>query len=196
MKQFNKDELLHGFKSGDIKAFDQVYYRYYEPLFCHSFSFVRDQMVAEEIANDALMKTWKNREKITDYACLEGFLFNNARLLSYNYLRWRKVRKVKFVDVLPDEWTNSMISNPIAYNNILEAIDEVLAGLNPEYQLIAKCWLFEELALNEIARRVNKAEQTVRNIKGEIWKMLKEAVKRMDLPLLVLLMKLVLQYTI
>lgn len=195
MKQFNKDELLHGYKSGELLAFEQVYYRYYEPLFHRSFSFVRDQMVAEDIANEALMKTWKNREKVTDYSCLEAYLFLNAKNLSLNYLRYQRIRKVKFFDVLPDDLTCSMVSNPIAYNNVLESIDEVLAGLNPEYQSIAKYLLFEDLPPNEIAVRVKKAEQTVRNIKAEIWKMLQEALKRRDLPLFVFLMNLVLQYT-
>lgn len=181
MEQYNREELLHDFKSGVIKAFNVLFYLYYESLYHRCFKITRDDVAAQDVARDTLMKVWLNREKIETYAHLEALLFLNARNLSLNYLRNEKTRKEKFYDVIPDDWTISMVSNPITYNNVLQTIQDEIASMNSEDQRIADYLIFQELKPKEIAKLLDKNEQTIRNRKNEIWKKLKDALIRRDL---------------
>lgn len=181
MFQFNQEELTNAFKSGDIKAFNEVFKRYYVSLYRRScFAIVADIVIAQDVARDALIKVWVNRNKVQNYQHLRALIYLNAKNLSYNHIRNEKIRKESFYDVISDEWCGRMVSDPSAYNDILQTIKDEIAVMSKEDQQIAEYLVFQQLKPKEIAELMNKNEQTVRNKKTMILKKLKYVLIKRD----------------
>jgi RNA polymerase sigma-70 factor (ECF subfamily) len=181
MIQFNQEELFNAFKAGDVKAFNDVFKLYYEPLYRRScFAIVEDIGVAQDVARDALFKVWVNRDKVQNYEHLRALIYLNARNLSFNHKRNKKARKEIFYDVISDEWCAKMVFDPNIYNDILETINKEIAFMNEEDQRIAEYLIFQQLKPKEIAELMNKNEQTVRNKKTMILKKLKSVLIRRE----------------
>ena len=182
MEQFNQDKLLHDFVSGKEKAFNVVFYDYYEPLYHRCLFIIREEVAAGDIARDALVKVWQNRDKVQNYPHLVALLFTNALNLSLNYVRNERTRIETFYDVPPEGWTSDLVSNPITYNNVLQTIHDEIAGMNSEDQLIAELLIFQQLKSKEIAELLNKNKNTMQNKTAYIFKRLKVALIGRDLP--------------
>jgi RNA polymerase sigma factor (sigma-70 family) len=66
--------------SGDIAAFNTLYYRYYKAVFSNVFKLVHQQQIAEDILQEVFEALWVNRKKIDQEQAVGGWLF----VVSYN----------------------------------------------------------------------------------------------------------------
>ena len=77
------DELLilKKIKGGDIKAFEELFRRYYFPLCCYAAGIIGQMEVAEEIVEELFYVLWKERERLQIFqslkvTCIERLVIN------------------------------------------------------------------------------------------------------------------------
>jgi RNA polymerase sigma factor (sigma-70 family) len=73
--------------SGDITAFNALYYKYYKAVFVNVFKLVQQQQAAEDILQEVFEALWVNRKKIDREQAVGGWLF----VVSYN-------KSIRFLD--------------------------------------------------------------------------------------------------
>lgn len=73
--------------SGDITAFNTLYYKYYKAVFANVFKLVQQQQAAEDILQEVFEALWVNRKKIDGEQAVGGWLF----VVSYN-------KSIRFLD--------------------------------------------------------------------------------------------------
>lgn len=84
------DELFDLVKIGDQKAFDQLFAIFFARLNDFAGRVVKDNMVSQDIVQEAFVKLWENRRNIESLN-LESFLFLLVRNRCLDYLKHLKV---------------------------------------------------------------------------------------------------------
>lgn len=63
----------------DLKEFEKVFRKYYEPLCRYAYSIVRDADEAEEIVQEFFYTFWLNRNRISIRLSLKSYLYRSVR---------------------------------------------------------------------------------------------------------------------
>ena len=86
------DELLilKKIKEGDIKAFEELFRRYYFPLCCYAAGITGQMAVAEEIVEELFYVLWKERERLQIFQSVKSYLYRATRNQSLQYCETRR----------------------------------------------------------------------------------------------------------
>ena len=80
------DELmiLARIKEGDIKAFEEVFHRYYSPLCWYAAGIIGQMEVAEEIVEELFYVFWRERETCRSFALLKAICMEQCAMRFFN----------------------------------------------------------------------------------------------------------------
>ena len=78
--------------------FDEYYSQYYRRIFAFARSYVNDEMVAQDIAADAMVKLWMHLKDNAD-ADVHHWLFVIVRNLCLDYLKHQKIKQKTLAEV-------------------------------------------------------------------------------------------------
>jgi RNA polymerase sigma-70 factor (family 1) len=150
---------------GDMLAFDKVY-RFYSPkLFSFIFRMVKTKADAEEIMQEVFVKLWESRNKITDTAKFDAWLFTIAYNTTISLIR-KKLKDKKFIDYLLSIQSRSENTETVSENNFdllnykLYAMIDQLPPRQKEVLLLHKEHGF---SYQQIADKLNISKNTVEN---------------------------------
>jgi len=80
-------EVVARLRSGDHAAFERIFLAYYSNLAGYAASVVRDDALAEDIAQTVLVALWTNREGLELRTTLGAYLFRATRNRTLNAMR-------------------------------------------------------------------------------------------------------------
>ena len=83
------DELLEAFQSGDQKAYKQIYDRYWQLLYRHSCSMMRNDEEAKDVVQEVFTTLWMKKTEIRPPVA--GFLYTASRNRILNRLKHLKI---------------------------------------------------------------------------------------------------------
>lgn len=87
MKTVITSQQLSAFKSGDRKAFEEIYNTLHPQIYSYCNRFLRDAELAKEASVDVFVVLWQKRNIIDSAHPIEAFLYKVARDRSLSYLR-------------------------------------------------------------------------------------------------------------
>lgn len=76
-------ELIHLLKKGAPHAYKQLFDMYYVILCKVAYEFLRDQFLAEAIANDVITTLWETRQKLDIKISVKSYLIGAATIVPY-----------------------------------------------------------------------------------------------------------------
>ena|ERR1700761_8280077 len=124
------------YKSGDELGFAYLYKRYYKTCYWQSMRMVKNDTVADSIAQEAFLKLWLMREYITDLESLVTFLHDQTKTHSGKYYKkssTRFHRNLLMLDDIPN-YQEFMLGYEFPFDGD-EILDEIyLDGLEKEQQ--------------------------------------------------------------
>ena len=85
--------ILAKIREGDIKAFEEVFRRYYSPLCWYAAGITGDVESAEEIVEELFYILWKNREQLQVFQSLKSYLYRAVRNEAVQYCEHREVKE-------------------------------------------------------------------------------------------------------
>mgnify|MGYP000305627432 CR=1 FL=1 len=74
-------------REGDIKAFEDVFRRYYSPLCWYAMSITGSMEAAEEIVEELFYGFWRDRERLPLFRSMKSYLYVAVRNQSFSILR-------------------------------------------------------------------------------------------------------------
>ena len=92
--------LFESFKEGDQAAFTYFYDKYFRRIQAFSVQFVYDKDEAENLAQEALLYLWQNRESVDSINGIQSFLYTYAKSKCLNMIRHNKVKDKFKSDIL------------------------------------------------------------------------------------------------
>jgi RNA polymerase sigma-70 factor (ECF subfamily) len=137
------------------ESFELVFHRLGPALYRHALAILRDRSAAEDVVQDAFVRVWRRRSRLTREQRLDGYLFTAVRNLALDQLRRGKVAAASqvLVAVAPTA------SEPPACD--AEGIDAALGALPPEQREVVVLHVHVGLSFAEIAGRTGTPLGTV-----------------------------------
>ena len=170
-------------------SFSDIYTNYYKRSFLFVKSYVRDDMVAEDIVSEALIRFWETTKKETvehPMSLLLAILKNGA----LNYLKHQTVKdsatesiSSKMIRDLNYRITTLQACDPeeIYSSEITGIVEKTLQSLPEQTRRIFEMSRYESIPVKEIAQELSLSTKSVEYHITKALKLLRVALKE-DLP--------------
>jgi RNA polymerase sigma-70 factor, ECF subfamily len=175
----NDFQIQRKIRNGDIKEYERLFIKYYEPL-CHfAFKFLKDMDLAEDIVQEFFYNFWKNRESFSLKLSLNSYLYQSIRNNALHFLGHLAVRQ-KYADSVKNEFSQQDIfieQNEQELNELNETINETLKQLPERCSRIFSMNRFEGKKYKEIAEILSISIKTVEADMGKALQMFRKSLK-------------------
>src|SRR5665647_771477 len=170
----NKQVCLDSFlceelKSGNTRAFDQIFKENYPNLCRFAFSIVHDEDAAHSLVQDVFVKLWENRAALEHVEQLTPYLTAMTRNHSLNYIK-RENRNIQLSKIPVDAQTGNSTENQIDADAFEEQLIIALSLLPERCKMAFEYSRFENLTNKEIAL---KMEISIKGVEALIGRALK-----------------------
>jgi RNA polymerase sigma-70 factor (family 1) len=160
---FTDQDLITAMKSGNQKAFEELYDRYWPEVYNMIYRRVSDREVTKDIVQDIFINLWLYRDRIIAERSLAPWLNVTARKQAISWYRKQlstKQREAQYQDgealVLP----SSAEFEAKELQDLLDReIEKMPVNMKQSFQLSR----YENKSIREIAFELCLSEQTVRN---------------------------------
>ncbi len=145
-----------------VSAFERIFHKYYPMIFRFIQGLLKDEGVAEDIAQEIFTKLWINRFRLAEDTSLKVYLSVLARNEALNVLKSKRVKSIvlqpdvqepKAAELAVDDWYNYVETSDRLMNDI--------EAMPPQRRMIFKMSRYENLSNMEIAIRLNLSVRTV-----------------------------------
>ncbi|WP_372648322.1 RNA polymerase sigma-70 factor [Draconibacterium sp.] len=156
------------FRSGDEQVFKLIFDNNYERIVGFCIQFIPDREEAKNIAQQAFVKLWTNREEVNTLNGIRAFLYTAAKTECLNYLRHEKYKQnyqkdtlQKREELLNREVLESFNFDRLEYMELEEMIQDALEKLPEKCRQVFVKSRFEYKKNHEIAEELGIAIKSV-----------------------------------
>lgn len=93
-------ELLKELKSGSLRAYEQLFKKYYKPLIIKAFLLLKDEMEAEDLVQTIFIEIWDRQLYLNIDSSVKSYLYRAVQNRCLSYLNKQKTIKKKFTDYI------------------------------------------------------------------------------------------------
>lgn len=174
MKSMDKTdiELVYATLHEDKNAFALIVDRYLDSVYQFAYRYVQDREEAEDVAQEAFVRAWKNLESFDTARNFKTWLFAIAKNAALDFLK--KKKPLLFSRIIEDEERLDSFLAP--YMGNAELPDEVFEGklaaaemgraldtLPPAYRTVLSMRYHDNLKFREIAEALGEPIDTVKS---------------------------------
>jgi RNA polymerase sigma-70 factor, ECF subfamily len=176
--QLNDYALLNSFQTtGDRKAFEQLFHRYYAPLCRLSLSIAKSSDVAEEVVSDVFLKIWQKRLELNITSSVHAYLVMSVRNRTIDYLRKIARERDKSCELVGDYESNYASPYQLVVADELNTlIESSINALSPQCRTIFRLNRDAGLTYNEIATEMGLSIKTIETHMGRALRFLRERI--------------------
>lgn len=156
--------LVARLKSGDARAFDEVYAEYHKRI----FGFIVRMVKRPDVAEDMLQETWlrlaRHAPRLRDDTEIGAWLFTVARNLCRSYHRWRVLDNERIHELTLARFRSSSTSpfDSAAANQLEQRLEHALGKLSPRYREVVLLVIIERMTPTEAAAVLRIKPDTLR----------------------------------
>lgn len=157
------------FKSGDKRAFAEMYERYAGVLYNYGFHMTSERHIVEDAIQDLFVTLWQSRERLSDTTSIKYYLFRSlrrqiVRLSGKDAL----LERIEHSDFLADRQQEPSIEMQLMESESeqyqLKVLRAALLELSPRQLEAIRLHFFEGFDYSSIAQIMEMNEQSVRNL--------------------------------
>ncbi|SMG11963.1 RNA polymerase sigma factor [Sphingobacterium psychroaquaticum] len=164
------------FKDGDPAAFTYFFYTYWEELYTVAYRHLRDTDQSKDIVQEVYIHIWEKRHLLKDdYTTLRPYLHKAVKNKVLNYYATERVRK----EVLDNMFARMDVlqlldTGSLAHYQALEVVVDKAVARLPKLMQAVYLMRSDNHSIQQIAKDLNLAEQTVKNYLSDAKKILKK----------------------
>jgi RNA polymerase sigma-70 factor (ECF subfamily) len=157
-----EQQLLLAVASGDERAFEVLYYRFSKKIYYFAFKFLQEEMAAEEVVQEVMLKIWRNRDTLGTIKHLESYLRVLSRNIALNALRRlaiedRANEKLKLYANIESNETEERV----ILQETKKLLAQAIAQLPPQQREVYKLCHQQGLKYEEAAQQLHLSPATV-----------------------------------
>ena len=169
---------LSTLKSGDEKAFEQIFREYYQGLVGYAIKMLKEKEGAEEIVQEVFVKIWEKRETVEIKTSLKSYLFRSVHNHCLNQIKHIEIREnYKQDNKERIEREQEDFTEKFNQFELQRQIEQAINELPEQRQKIFRLSRFEGLKYREIAEQLDVSVKTVEAQMGKALKSMREALK-------------------
>jgi RNA polymerase sigma-70 factor (family 1) len=156
-------------------AFEEIYRRYWRPLYSACYKRVQSREISEEIVQDIFTSLWMNRNTAV-IANLSAYLFTAVKYKVINHLS-REMSRTNFTTNVMQVQNDNSTEETILLDDLNSALEREIEKLPAKRQMIFRLHSKEHLSVKQVASQMGISEKTVENQYGKALKILKVNLK-------------------
>lgn len=165
--------LIDGIRKGDSTALKQFFESFYPSVCIFARKYLKDADIAEDIAQDAFVEFWNRKEQFDDIRTIKGFIYTVTKNKCLNHIKATNIRegilREKFIS---DVYFYELVQEEEIYRIVHSAVNG-LAAQSRKIVLLS----MEGYTNKEIAKELDVSVNTVKTLKKNAYKELKEKLK-------------------
>jgi RNA polymerase sigma-70 factor, ECF subfamily len=145
-------ELLNQIRSGNDRAFTDLYNKHRRRLLAYCFRLLQDRIAAEDVVQVTFQKAYESLSSLDKPELFFYWLYSIARNEVYGVIR--KTRKNGAISPLDDDtevWDNETPHELIVKSELAELVQHHLSHLKVEYREVLVLRQYDKLSYAEIA---------------------------------------------
>ncbi|WP_339925590.1 RNA polymerase sigma-70 factor [uncultured Cyclobacterium sp.] len=169
-------DLVCSLRQGDIKAFDELYFRYLPKLLGFAYRYLSDEIEAEEAVQVIFIKIWERRKTLNENRNFKSYLFQSVKNQLLNKLRDQK--KNCTIEEIPEKYCVSTdnVFEKLSFKELQHTTTALIKSLPKTQQKVFLLSKFEGLSNEDIAFQLSLSKRTVEHhiylatkfLKGEL----------------------------
>lgn len=168
-KFFENIQLYEALRKGDERAFEAVFRAYYPRLCQFAKTYINDTSVSKNMAQDAFMRLWENRETLREGGSVIAYLLTLTRNCCLDYLKHLQV-ELKHSNKVAKNFSESELNyqalkrleiDLLDYTEIERIINTTLETLPPQCRQVFSMSRFENLSNSEISEKLDISVKAV-----------------------------------
>jgi RNA polymerase sigma-70 factor (ECF subfamily) len=166
-------------QAGDIREFERLFMKYYDPLCHHAGKILNDMDTAEDVVQEFFYHFWKDRESFTLKFSLNAYLYQSIRNNALHYIEHLAIRKnyaekvlTEFQDMMP-----AYLQTDVDLNELDKAIKTTLQHMPERCSRVFRMNRFEGKKYSEIAEILSVSVKTVEADMGKALQIFRKSLK-------------------
>ncbi len=177
MNRLNEIELFNRIKTGDKKAFEAVFKRYYQSLCLYATKILKNDSAAEEIVQDLFVKLWEKHRMINIQSSLKNYLLRSVKNQCLNYFKHNQIKERYIGEVKAETENFQLDEQNFTEPGLLQEIEKSINALPEKRRNIFLLSREEGLKYREIAEKLGISIKTVETQMGLAIKTLRVNLK-------------------
>jgi RNA polymerase sigma-70 factor (ECF subfamily) len=172
--EYSNIDPVSSIKNGNEAAFEKVFKTYFRNLHAFAYTFMKDDVIAEEIVQNVFFRIWEKKEQLQIDDSLKAYLYRSVHNESLNHLKHLKIKnsfQLQYSGTM--ESSNQDASNQMIATELENDIQKAISELPPQCRTIFQMSRFEQLKYQQIADQLNISIKTVENQMGKALKVLR-----------------------
>ncbi len=157
-----ENQLLLAIADGDERAFELIYYRFSKKIYYFATRILQDEMAAEEVVQEVMLKIWNTRTTLATINHFESYLRVLSRNIALNTLR-RQAIENRANEKLKSYWKveGNDTEERVILQETKKLLDQAVAELPPQQREVYKLCHQQGLKYEDAAKQLNLAPSTV-----------------------------------
>jgi len=144
------------------KEFGKIYDKYINRIYRFIFLKVSSEDIAQDLCSETFLRGWESFQGERKIENIQAFLYTIARNLVIDHYREKGRTQVVSAEELAIVDPEPGIDERMAFNSDLGQVKAVLANLNEDYQNVIIWHYLDDLPIQEVAKMLDKSEETTR----------------------------------
>lgn len=158
----NESSLIAWWKSGDDKAFDQLFKLHFHKLHLFAFRHTNDPELSEELVMDMMLKVWQKKETLeANKESLAPFLFHILKAAIVDNYRKKRIEFISVEEMKQEMQYSIQADDKLLGKELSSLYQESLNYLSPQKRLVFEMRKEQGMTYKEIARELNISSKTV-----------------------------------
>jgi RNA polymerase sigma-70 factor, ECF subfamily len=148
--------------AGDPRAFEGIVHRWQSPLINLAYRFCRDRARAEDMAQEAFLRAFRNLASWRQESTFSTWLFSLATNLYCTEIRRIPPISLPFEEIPEPPDPNSSAYQQLAHHHESAALHKAINTLPPKYREVLLLYYFQEMDVPATAASLRLPEGTVK----------------------------------
>ena len=150
--------LVKALQKGDVKAFNELYYKYHKKIFAFSLKFLKNKADAEDLIQKIFVIIWEKKENLNPEKSFNNYLFIIARNEIYDLLKKKALTEYYNDQILSD---TEQGEEDIETKKLVEVMYSLIEKMPERRRQIFLMNRDMGLTYKQIAKKLGVTENTV-----------------------------------
>lgn len=146
--------------TGDAKAYEAIYRRYWRSLFSIATWKTNSQVAAEEMVQELFLRLWENRQKNL-IENPEAYLKTALRYSVIGFIKTKLANTQAELGEASEQATDQLADNGVGLTELSAALENALNMLPQKTRLVFQMSRFEQRSTSEIASQLGLTDRAV-----------------------------------
>jgi RNA polymerase sigma-70 factor (ECF subfamily) len=171
--------LVERIQSGEKEAFEQLFFKYYEPLCQFACRYVHSMALAEDFVQEVFASVWDIHQELGTVGNIRSYLYRSAKNQVLDHIKHEEVVR-KYEEEARVQWYDKEITEdggePVTKEGFTEAVQDAIEDLPDKTRNIYKLSRKEGFTYREISGILDISVKTVEAHMSKALRILRERV--------------------